>query len=416
MEPSRSNSESSNPQASAKESWRAWSGRDAGSEAYKFGDFSRGLFSQMKAGVLDLKQKANDTALSLKEEHEQRAVEYVRGLAAEDEEVAEISQNALEVKETTSAERFWADLRKDAHTDHDQTNEDLDSEEFCGALRVEVVQLGSEGRPLAKADKKALKPILLLSLHNKRSGGLKESQSCAFQVRHVVGADLGVYTYDRAGSKFDIGMEDASFCGGCAVPLTAILERDAQSTLKSSFSQTRFEARVVLNLLPLALVRSGRKLEPGEVTGAKRPQEELGTVTLKLSLELKQSPAQLYFQPFRGELPATVIRGHVSDPFSVIRAAGLAIARISFALKMDQWKAAMDEMREGMLSPVLILWWTYLVLVTPVWTWPLLFNLFLGLFAWALQRVAQQRTCEERRRLYADEGAANKESTRGTQV
>ena len=28
----------------------------------------------------------------------------------------------------------------------------------------------------------------------------------------------------------------------------------------------------------------------------------------------------------------------------------------------------MDEMREGMLSPVLILWWTYLVLVTPVWT------------------------------------------------
>ena len=33
--------------------------------------------------------------------------------------------------------------------------------------------------------------------------------------------------------------------------------------------------------------------------------------------------------------------GHVSDPFSVLKAAGLAVGRISFALKMDLWKAAL---------------------------------------------------------------------------
>lgn len=38
--------------------------------------------------------------------------------------------------------------------------------------------------------------------------------------------------------------------------------------------------------------------------------------------------------------------GHVSDPFSVIRAAGTALVRLKEALKMDLWKATMDEMRD----------------------------------------------------------------------
>ena len=40
------------------------------------------------------------------------------------------------------------------------------------------------------------------------------------------------------------------------------------------------------------------------------------------------------------------LRGHVSDPFSVLKAAGMAVGRITFALKMDLWKACRRGVRQ----------------------------------------------------------------------
>eukprot|EP00435_Cladocopium_sp_Y103_P046924 s224_g13.t1 len=53
--------------ARTESSWREWSQRENGEDGYKFGDFSRGLLHQMKAGVRDLKHKAADAALTLKD-------------------------------------------------------------------------------------------------------------------------------------------------------------------------------------------------------------------------------------------------------------------------------------------------------------------------------------------------------------
>ncbi|CAE7213586.1 unnamed protein product [Symbiodinium pilosum] len=365
----------------------------------------------------DLKHKVADKALSFKENHETLAVEYVRELAAADEEVKDIAQNTLEEtsKATTSAERFWVGVCKDAHRDHAEASEPSQKPEGpgCGTLQVEVLNLGEE--TLVRADgKPAAKPVLVMSLHGNRSGALRPGtcNAASFQVMEVLGSDLGVYAFDRGSSKFAIGMEDQAFCGGCLVPLTTLTQRCMKKrfwdVLRSSFSQQVFQADVKLQLLPLHVVRGKWKLEPGEVTGASQPKVQLGSVVLRLTLSLDNTPALLCFRPSDGfQRPAMVEshRGHVSDPFSVLKAAGLAVGRISFALKMDLWKATVDDMRDSLLfSPLLVAWWTLTVLVAPLWTWPFLVQLALSLFAWRLYSLSLQAPVSERRRLYADEG------------
>lgn len=79
------------------------------------------------------------------------------------------------------------------------------------------------------------------------------------------------------------------------------------------------------------------------------------------------------------------------------------MARLQTALRMDPLKAALHEMRESWL---LMIWWSALMLMAPLWTWPFIFNIFLATFAWTLNRC-QRRCCV--RRLYADEGEEKKE-------
>lgn len=393
--------------ARTESSWREWSQRENGEDGYKFGDFSRGLLHQMKAGVRDLKHKAADAALTLKETHEQRAVDYVRELAASDEDLQDVAQNAMEAKASTSAERLWTQICKDAHTDHEEQLDEIDSEEASGMLEVEVVKLGTHDFPLLRPDRKvAEKAVLLLTLMESRSKSLKEEKAAKFQVTELLGTDLVIYTFDRASPKFAIGMEDKACCGGCVLPLSAILQPDQgsfPSALYSS-SQERFEVQLQLQLLPLQLLRGRRKLQIGEVSGINTPQETFGHVVLKLKLTLKQSPAKLFLSPLSGVPRETLeSKGHVSDPFSVIKACGLSVARLQTALRMDPLKAALHEMRENWL---LMIWWSALMLMAPLWTWPFIFNIFLATFAWTLNRC-QRRCCV--RRLYADEGEEKKE-------
>ena len=55
-----------------------------------------------------------------------------------------MAQKASASKVSTAAERLWAQLRKDAHVDHVEQEEELGD---CGLL-VEVLKLGTESRPL----------------------------------------------------------------------------------------------------------------------------------------------------------------------------------------------------------------------------------------------------------------------------
>ncbi|CAK9086712.1 Hypothetical protein SCF082_LOCUS41015 [Durusdinium trenchii] len=154
-----------------------------------------------------------------------------------------------------------------------------------------------------------------------------------------------------------------------------------------------FGVTLQLQLLPLPLLRTRRKLQRGDLSGVKMPQES-GRVVLDPSNSLEEKLGHVI-------LKLSLQLGHVSDPFSVIRAVGMALVRVQSALKLDLWKAAIDEMRENVLmSPILILWWTFAMLRAPLWTWPFLLNFFLGLFAWTLRQCHEQRTW---RRLYIDE-------------
>ena len=100
--------------------------------------------------------------------------------------------------------------------------------------------------------------------------------------------------------------------------------------------------------------------------------------------------------------------GHVSDPFSVIRALGTAFVRLKEALKMDLWLKTMDEMRDDrLLGPLLLLWWT-LLHALPLYTWPFMWQLFLALFATQLSKLHQ--TQMQGLRLFADEEKASEEA------
>ncbi|CAK9110750.1 unnamed protein product [Durusdinium trenchii] len=400
-------SSSSSPSMAARESsWREWSKRENGENGYKFGDFSRGLLHQMKVGVRDFKHKVSDTALTFKENSENRTVEYVQKLAATDEAVQDMAQSLDGTNASTVAERFWKELCKAAHTDHAEQMDETMTEESSGLLQVEVLSAGTDDRPLLRSDKvRAEKPVVLVSAGERRSKALKEGKAAKFQVFEILGADLLIFTFDRASSKFELGVEEKAFCGGCVLPLCAILQPEHNSglgvALESSLRQNSFGVTLQLQLLPLPLLRTRRKLQRGDLSGVKMPQEKLGHVILKLSLHLKESPASLYFHPRVLDVDCAESKGHVSDPFSVIRAVGMALVRVQSALKLDLWKAAIDEMRENVLmSPILILWWTFAMLRAPLWTWPFLLNFFLGLFAWTLRQCHEQRTW---RRLYIDE-------------
>lgn len=247
--------------------------------------------------------------------------------------------------------------------------------------------------------------------------------SALFQVRELAGSDLAVYLFDKGSSTFEFGLEDSSFCGGCLVPLSLLLQHcmgtNLRSSLRDSWAQRCFSAELTLHLLPLALMRARSKLEPGELSGVKTPQAPHGQITLKLTLELTEPPQYLYLRPIdpRKAEKQTLAdhKGHVSNPLSVLKAAAHAVGRAGFALKMDAWKQAANELRDAPLhSLACVLWWSLLMIWAPVFTWPLLSAAMFPLFAWKVNEVGQRVPSEERRRLYMDEdGAPSKELMKG---
>eukprot|EP00931_Biecheleriopsis_adriatica_P056058 TRINITY_DN33226_c0_g1_i1.p1 TRINITY_DN33226_c0_g1~~TRINITY_DN33226_c0_g1_i1.p1 ORF type:complete len:623 (-),score=104.98 TRINITY_DN33226_c0_g1_i1:36-1904(-) len=390
-----------------RKSWKEWAGREEDGEQYKFGDFSRGMLNAMASGVRDLQHKVADTAIAIREGHEQRAVEYVRELAKEDEQVKDIAKSTISDMGSigTASERFWCGICKDAHTDHKPEYDATASPGSCGTLEVNLLNIGSQQQVCRQDGSEATKPVVMLCLGNHRSCGVrisdatKEKQvvsSASFQVYEVAGSDLGVYVFDRGSKSFQMGSEDKAFCGGCLVPLAAILQHSAGdslgSGLRSSCSSLQFHTRMTFNLLPLGIVRSKSKLEPASLTGATEPKVQHGTVQFDLKLVLKEVPMKLYFQPVNTNQAVNQTlaeyKGHVGDPFSVLKAFGMAVGRVGSALQIDSWKVAADELRE---STVLAFGWSFLVLVAPLWLWPLLLTLVLPLFAMKINRLSHNQ-------------------------
>jgi len=68
-------------------------------------------------------------------------------------------------------------------------------------------------------------------------------------------------------------------------------------------------------------------------------------------------------------------------------------------------------MREDLVvCPLLLAWWTLVVLAAPVWIWPLLLNFILVLFAWTLGGLSCREAHKVQRQLYVDEeGVASKD-------
>eukprot|EP00913_Durusdinium_trenchii_P021127 g19851.t1 len=148
------------------------------------------------------------------------------------------------------------------------------TEESSGLLQVEVLSAGTDDRPLLRSDKvRAEKPVVLVSVGERRSKALKEGKAAKFQVFEILGADLLIFTFDRASSKFELGVEEKAFCGGCVLPLCAILQPEHNSglgvALESSLRQNSFGVTLQLQLLPLPLLRTRRKLQRGDLSGEK---------------------------------------------------------------------------------------------------------------------------------------------------
>ncbi|CAE8589568.1 unnamed protein product [Polarella glacialis] len=412
--------------------WKQWAGRneDGSSEEYRFGDLTKGFVasvqaksggfvSTMQAGICDLKHQMADTALSLREGHEQRAVDFVRTLAREDVEVKEMADAAFAASAaSTSAERFWCSICKDAHSDHKQEYDGpLEPPKgLIGSLEARV--LGMEGIRLDA--KEASQPVCLFVLEGHRTGALHPPSSseagskaflsmARFNVSEVAGSDLGVFVFDRCATSFRLGDEDKAFCGGCFVPLAAIIQRSAcWSALYSGLLGTSFEVELTLNLLPLRVVRAKSKLQPACTSGTKNPMMQLGQVRVGLKLSLRQSPLELYFvdqdtTSFQASAEAMgASAGHVSNPLSVLNAAANAAGRTGNALKMESWAAALDELRES-CSPVWVGCWSVGTLGAPLWCWPLLVAPFLWLFAWKVKMVDSRFIKDERHNLYVNE-------------
>lgn len=419
-------SQGSSPSRSADKawSWKSWAGREEhGGEEYKFGDITRGLFQQTTSVVRDIKHKVADTALSLKEGHEQRAVNFVRDLAKEDDAVKEMAESTVgSSSTTTSGERLWCGLCQDAHTDHrSEFDAALQRKGALGTLEVELQTVGAVP-PLLRSDgSKAVKPVCLFSLGLLRTAALRPGDTegeviskAIFSISEVADSDLGVFFFDRASIKFQTGSEDAAFCGGCFVPLTSVIEESSKGRFTECLRGQTFEATIGVELLPLEVMRAKQKLVPADVSGSKKPKISHGSALLHFKLSLNEPVINVLFSDNISISSSTSVKalrsGHVGDPFSVLKAAATAVGRMGLALNLEVIPTAVTEFQETPAATcALSLWWSFITLSAPVFLWPLLLALVLPFLTWKVRSVLLRAPTDDHQRLYIDEdGEPNK--------
>lgn len=360
-----------------------------------------------------MRHRIANAALAIHEGSGQKVRDIVGGLVAED---AELKGKTEAIGSREASERWWYRACQDAHQTHG-LEEDLPAlsergVSCCGCLEVEFLCSAA----LVREDgQEVLEPGCQFSLGGRNTGllqpvsaedggGGSQGSTARFAVEELAGTDLRVNVFDRGSSQFRMGFEHQAFCGGAFVPLLALFRHNAGGVVPLGLPLgRRFEARLELALLPLALLRTKRKLEPGELSGAKQPGQHPGHICLRLLLTLA-SPAPCALLAGPSPPAATAPAAPVGDAKGVLSAAGATAARVGRACSADALATAWDELR-GELAPATALhtWWAASVLLAPAWLWPLLLAAMLPLLSWKLSAVVERAALQRPLRLYIDE-------------
>lgn len=385
-------------------SWKLWSKR-GGTEGYQFGDVSRGLLNQaIPAFRESVVATAKDTAISLQENREQIANRFVSTLMSHTQETEGAEGDARRGStQVDSADRFWASAKKAVHTPHsaaDDPQEGTVVPGCCGALEVEV-QAFQESVVLRSDGVEAANPICQLILDGRFSGALtpgSPSGRVRFVFREVFGTDLRLHVFDKGSTRFDLGFEEQSACGGAVIPLFAVIQ---EVPLKERLQSSRFETTFCVKLLPFEVIRKG-KLERAEGTaGAVQPTVPLGHALVRLTVELYEP---LWKTCIRDVPPAPPMETTAHNVTTTLETTAAAVARTKLVLDPTVWVEAMTDIRDTWWSAaILLVWWT-LMLCSPLWLWPLMLA---TVPTWLLARSLATRrlTAEASIFLYADEMA-----------
>jgi len=432
----------SSASASKEQTWKTFAGRKGGSKNYQFGDFSRGFMARAAEVVREAKHHAGEELLKTQETLEQKMAERVEGFLDEKErQAAAAKEESPENREqrqsqATRLERWWRQACQLAHRKQ-PPNIDKPLEEqpegTKGWVEVQVVAFG-EGpeKPVLDANgSPATHPVCQLALDDRltsalevatslpavaaRSGDSKGSNedgnkaegeedeeeddeedaitsadSATFFFSELVGSDIRVHIWDSGNSGFRMGFEDTGFCGGAFIPLSTFYRRPGTVTdrMAQQMQCTDFESLVKVKLLPLTIMRAKSKLVPAEVSGAKDPEIEHGTVTLRVRLKLLAPYAKLRFQEEVNVTPSGLVSHQINDAGSTLKAAAGAIGRVGkttqlFTLLHD----GLHGLRESATSVVLLqLWWGFTAIKAPASLWPSLFALLFLAMAWSTSR------------------------------
>jgi len=396
-------SDASDAPKEGESSWKLWAGRRAGEKDYVFGDFSRGMFSQAKDLIRDNKHKMADVALQARESFEKSVASRAEDLL-EAEGKASPSGTAAVPKESsfseeTKAERWWCLACQAAHKGHTPAREPLERpEDARGCLEVRLLSLGSSEEPLSHAGgRPAIEPVCQFALEGKTTGALRlpkaegeegdaDEAACTnearFYFKEVVGSDLRVHLWDRGDTRFGLGFEDQTFCGGAFVPLSTIIQMGSRS-LSDQFSNESFDIKLKVKLLPLSMVRTKNKLEPCDATGAKQPSNQHGCVVLHLKLQLYGTPAKLRYAEPVLVASRTAVTGHISDVGGTLKAAAFTVTRAGRAADLAFLLVGLEKCRSDPLSLILLqLWWAWTALRAPAWAWPTMVAILLPVISW----------------------------------
>lgn len=354
-----------------------------------------GFFEGVLSLSRDLKHNISDRALDAKEFCEKEVSNHVQGLLT-GQDMTAIGSDAAPSQQS-AAERWWCQACHIVHKNH---SVDLEATsrpphargslevKFLGfasspPLRRETSTLAGALQQLSGEAPTAVEPVCQLGFDGTLTGALHpandlrqdgehpETCDARFYFTELAGSDLSVNVFDRKARRFQLGFEDAGFCGGAFVPVGALLQR-------GDVMATSFEAVVRVKLLPLACVRSKCKLREASEGQVHKLKAECGHLFLSLKLTLdKPWPKLVADLPYCPSARAAVApHGHIADPMSILKSAGSAVGRLGKALTLipPKGKQSVLELREIALFTICSqAWWALWVLTAPVALWPFFF-------------------------------------------
>lgn len=322
------------------------------------------------------------------------------------------------IKETTTAARLKHEQRRHwtealaavhrphapeedplIHTSHPSSSSSSVAATPRGFLEVEVLAFGAEPALKCADGAEAINPVCQLMFGGRCTGGLQpwasgggieegrseDGRPCSpnracFEVHEVAGSDLRLHVFDVASPRFAMGLEESAFCGGALVPLS-VLHYHRRECRSERPLRHACEAKVGVRLLPLDFLAAG-KLSMQQSSLKSRECAKVGVVLLRLRFHSHSHsvPGMLAAIPFRGIPRSHVEAARVDQPMSIIVSVAKSLERLGSAFDFKAYLTAADAVRDSAVSCLaLLLIWSYVSLLAPLWQLP-----WCVLLAWLL--------------------------------